>query len=142
MTPQDDRGRGRDKTRRPKLGVHRLLLTGAHWRAPRLSPLFAGGSVIHSGSANDSNVVPDAITTCCLPSSMKVIGAAPQIGVPVEYRQRLAPVRESNAMKLPSLSPANTRPDAVLSTPAIAGDVRRNSHRRSPVVGSIARSAP
>ena len=35
------------------------------------------------GNANDRSVVPEAMRTCCLPSSMKVIGAAPQIGVPV-----------------------------------------------------------
>src|SRR5438067_6426645 len=75
-----------------------------------------------SGSAKDKSVAPEAMTTCCRPSSRYVIGAAPQMGLPVAYRQRFAPVRASNAMTLPSLSPANTSPDAVVITPAIEGD--------------------
>ena len=45
-------------------------------------------------------------------------------------------------MKLPSLSPANTRPDAVEVTPADVGVVYLNSQRTAPVAASIARSAP
>ena len=40
------------------------------------------------------------------------------------------------------MSPLKTSPDAVDSVPASDGRAVVNSHRRSPVAGSIARSAP
>ena len=36
-----------------------------------------------AGRANAVRVAPDGISTCCRPSSMKVMAAAPQIGLPV-----------------------------------------------------------
>ena len=36
-----------------------------------------------SGSANDVKLVPDGISTCCLPSSMCVMAAVPQMDHPV-----------------------------------------------------------
>ena len=60
--------------------------------APSARPLqcwFTGSDACHrllasSGSAKAVTVVPDPMITCCRPSSMNVIGAAPQIGEPVE----------------------------------------------------------
>ena len=51
---------------------------------PALTAACRGAPVQRfSGIVKAVMVVPDPITTCCRPSSMNVIGAAPQIGEPV-----------------------------------------------------------
>src|SRR6187402_925364 len=72
---------------------------------------------------------------------MKVLAAAPQMGEPVRYDHRRLPLLPSKALKNPSLSPANTTPDAVDITPASDEVGNLCSHLMSPVLGSMARSA-
>ncbi len=73
---------------------------------------------------------------------MYVIGDVPCIVAPIWYRHSSFPVRESSASRLPSASPLKINPEAVDSKPAVDGDRYSNCQRRSPVTGSIARSAP
>src|SRR6516165_8602613 len=93
------------------------------------------------GRVKTNNAEPAAIATYSLPSTAYAMGAA-WTAPPIWKCHSTFPVVASRAMKFPSESPLNTSPPAVDKTPDQLGDTWLNSHFRSPVSGSIARSAP
>jgi hypothetical protein len=75
------------------------------------------GSAVGYSSANATIACPEAMATCCLPSTIYVTGLA-AIRPPVGKRHRGLPVEASRAKKCPSSVPPKTRPPAVESRPA------------------------
>src|SRR5436190_787473 len=92
-------------------------------------------------NAYTNNALPAAIATYCFPFTEYDIGPA-ETWPPTFPFQSCSPVRASSAKKYPSRPPANTRSDAVDSTPLSVTSSILNSHLRCPDCGSKAWIAP
>src|SRR5690242_10983115 len=85
--------------------------------------------------------MPTATARRCLPPSLKVMTPPPS-APPRPLDHSTLPFRESNAYRVPPMSPANTSPASVEVTPLMTGYGALNLHATLPLSALVAYTQP